>query len=49
MSWQHFFDLHHREMASGVVGLPPTRLVLAAILGGIIGLSVAPLGRAERE
>lgn len=38
MNWQHFLDLLHREMASGIVGSSMTRLVLAAILGGIIGL-----------
>lgn len=31
-------DLLHREMASGIVGSSLTRLVLAAILGGLIGL-----------
>jgi putative Mg2+ transporter-C (MgtC) family protein len=34
----HFMDLLHREMASGIVGTSLTRLVLAAILGGAIGL-----------
>ena len=38
MNWQHIFDLLHREMASGFVATSLTRLVLAAILGGIIGL-----------
>ena len=38
MSWQHFLDLLHKEMASGIVGSSLTRLVLAAILGGAIGL-----------
>ncbi len=38
MNWQHFLDLLHGEMASGIVGSSLTRLVLAAILGGIIGL-----------
>ena len=38
MNLQHFMDLLHREMASGIVGSSLTRLVLAAILGGIIGL-----------
>ena len=37
MTWQHFLDLLHREMASGIVGSSTTRLVLAAILGGAIG------------
>src|SRR5262252_9097204 len=38
MNWQHFVDLMHREMASGIVGSALTRLLLAAILGGLIGL-----------
>jgi len=38
MTWQHFIDLLRREMASGAVGSSVTRLVAAAILGGIIGL-----------
>jgi putative Mg2+ transporter-C (MgtC) family protein len=38
MNWQHFLDLLHREMASGIVGSSLVRLVLAAILGGLIGL-----------
>jgi putative Mg2+ transporter-C (MgtC) family protein len=38
MYWQHIFDLLHGEMASGIVAASLTRLVLAAILGGIIGL-----------
>jgi len=38
MNWQHFVDLLHREMASGIVGSSLTRLVLAAVLGGLIGL-----------
>jgi putative Mg2+ transporter-C (MgtC) family protein len=38
MNWQHFVDLLHREMTSGVVGSSLPRLVLAAILGGIVGL-----------
>jgi putative Mg2+ transporter-C (MgtC) family protein len=38
MTWQHFIDLLRREMASGAVGGSVTRLVAAAILGGIIGL-----------
>jgi putative Mg2+ transporter-C (MgtC) family protein len=38
MNWQHIFDLLHREMASGVVATSLVRLVLAAVLGGIIGL-----------
>lgn len=38
MNWQHFVDLMHREMSSGIVGSSLTRLLLAAILGGLIGL-----------
>lgn len=38
MNWQHFIDLLHGEMASGIVGSSLARLILAAILGGIIGL-----------
>jgi len=38
MNWQHIFDLLHREMASGFVASSLARLVLAAILGGVIGL-----------
>ncbi len=38
MNWQHIFDLLHGEMASGLVATSLTRLVLAAILGGLIGL-----------
>jgi putative Mg2+ transporter-C (MgtC) family protein len=38
MNWQHIFDLLHGEMASGFVATSLTRLVLAAILGGLIGL-----------
>jgi putative Mg2+ transporter-C (MgtC) family protein len=38
MNWQHFLDLLRGEIASGIVGSSLTRLVLAAILGGIIGL-----------
>lgn len=38
MTWQHFIDLLRSEMASGIVGSSLTRLVLAAILGGLIGL-----------
>ena len=38
MHWQHFVDLIHREMASGIVSTSLTRLLLAAILGGVIGL-----------
>jgi putative Mg2+ transporter-C (MgtC) family protein len=38
MTWQHFIELAHWEMMSGVVGNSLTRLILAAILGGLIGL-----------
>src|SRR2546430_627628 len=38
MNWQHMSDLLHREMSSGIVSSSLVRLVLAAILGGIIGL-----------
>jgi putative Mg2+ transporter-C (MgtC) family protein len=38
MSWQHFIDLLSGEMASGAVTSSLTRLIVAAILGGLIGL-----------
>jgi putative Mg2+ transporter-C (MgtC) family protein len=38
MNWQHILDLLHGEMASGLVATSVVRLVLAAVLGGIIGL-----------
>jgi putative Mg2+ transporter-C (MgtC) family protein len=38
MNWQHIFDSMRGEMASGFVATSLVRLVLAAILGGIIGL-----------
>jgi putative Mg2+ transporter-C (MgtC) family protein len=38
MNWQHISDLLHAEMASGIVATAMVRLVLAAILGGAIGL-----------
>jgi putative Mg2+ transporter-C (MgtC) family protein len=38
MNWQHILDLLHGEMASGMIGSSLARLVLAAILGGLIGL-----------
>ena len=38
MNWQHIFDQLHSEMASGFVAISLSRLILAAILGGIIGL-----------
>jgi putative Mg2+ transporter-C (MgtC) family protein len=38
MNWQHILGLLHGEMASGIVFSSLARLVLAALLGGIIGL-----------
>jgi putative Mg2+ transporter-C (MgtC) family protein len=38
MNWQRIFDLLHDEFASGIVATSMVRLVLAAILGGLIGL-----------
>jgi putative Mg2+ transporter-C (MgtC) family protein len=38
MEWQHIVDLLNREMASGMVASSLARLVLAAVLGGVIGL-----------
>jgi putative Mg2+ transporter-C (MgtC) family protein len=38
MNWQHFVNWLHWEMNVGAVGVSLTRLILAAILGGIIGL-----------
>lgn len=38
MNWQHFVDLMHRELASGIVSSSIFRLLVAAILGGLIGL-----------
>lgn len=38
MTWPHILNLMHSEMASGLVATTLIRLVLAAILGGIIGL-----------
>jgi putative Mg2+ transporter-C (MgtC) family protein len=38
MNWQHFFDILRWELASGAVGSSLTRLLVAAILGGLIGL-----------
>src|SRR5579864_6233578 len=38
MNWHHFVELLRSEMASGIVGSSLTRVVLAAILGGLIGL-----------
>lgn len=38
MNWQHILDVLHGEMASGILATAVIRLVLAAILGGIIGL-----------
>ncbi len=38
MNWQHIIDLLHGEMASGIVGTTLSRLIVAAFLGGVIGL-----------
>jgi putative Mg2+ transporter-C (MgtC) family protein len=38
MNWQHIVDLLRNEMASGIVANSLARLVLAAVLGGVIGL-----------
>src|SRR3954466_9277009 len=38
MNWQHLVDMMRGEMASGMVGSSLTRLLLAAVLGGVIGL-----------
>jgi len=38
MNWQHLIDLIHRELQSGIVSSSVARLLLAAILGGLIGL-----------
>ena len=38
MNWQHILERLHGEMASGIVGNSLVRLVLAAVLGGLIGL-----------
>ncbi len=38
MNWQHISDILHGEMASGIIGSSVTRLILAAFLGGLIGL-----------
>jgi putative Mg2+ transporter-C (MgtC) family protein len=38
MNLQHLLDLMHGEMASGIVASSIVRLLLAAILGGLIGL-----------
>src|SRR5450432_7784 len=38
MTWRHFFELLHWELASGAVGSSLARLVVAAILGGLRGL-----------
>jgi len=38
MNWQHFVDLMHREMSSGFVASSLLRLLLAAVLGGLIGV-----------
>ena len=38
MSWHHLVELIRRELASGVVSSSMGRLLMAAILGGLIGL-----------
>ncbi len=38
MNWRHILDLLQGEMASGIVANSLARLVLAAVLGGLIGL-----------
>src|SRR5579862_8818840 len=38
MNWQRLVDLMHQEMASGLVTSSLTRLLLAVILGGLLGL-----------
>src|SRR5581483_4516358 len=38
MNWQYFFDLIHGELMSGIVSSSVARLLIAAILGGLIGL-----------
>jgi putative Mg2+ transporter-C (MgtC) family protein len=38
MNWQHIGSLMHSEMASGLLSSSLFRLVLAGILGGVIGL-----------
>lgn len=38
MNWDHFVDLIRREITSGAVTSSITRLLMAAILGGLIGL-----------
>ncbi len=38
MDWQHIRELLNSEMASGIVSSSLARLLLAAILGGVIGL-----------
>lgn len=38
MNWPHIAELLHLEMASGIVSSSLVRLMLAALLGGLIGL-----------
>src|SRR5881227_1294911 len=38
MNWHHFVDMLRRELASGLVSSSIVRLLMAAILGGLIGL-----------
>ena len=38
MNWQHLLDVMRLELASGIVASSLTRLLVAAILGGLIGI-----------
>src|SRR5579862_9435622 len=38
MNWSHIVEILHGEMASGIISSSLARLILAAVLGGIIGL-----------
>ena len=38
MNWQRLVDLMHQELASGIVTSSVVRLLLAAVLGGLIGV-----------
>src|SRR5204863_8790379 len=38
MNWHHFVDLIRGELASGIVSSSIVRVLMAAILGGLIGL-----------
>ena len=46
MNWPHILDILHGEMASGIVLSSLARLVLAALLGGLIGLDVVSFPQA---